>query len=90
MKREVREFRAYLVECTDGQVKNAYERELAAGRSECADLALEEGRKRGLAFVHGFEGETQAEFVLGGRWITRGSALPDGTYGRAGPATYRL
>ena len=63
MKREVREFRAYLAECTDGQVKNAYERELAAGRSECADLALEEGRKRGLAF----EGETQADFVLGGR-----------------------
>jgi len=67
MKREVREFRAYLAECTDGQVKNAYERELAAGRSECADLALEEGRKRGLAFVHGFEGETPADFVLGGR-----------------------
>jgi hypothetical protein len=30
MKREVREFRAYLAECTDGQVKNAYERELAS------------------------------------------------------------
>ena len=43
MKREMREFRAYLAEWTDGQVKNAYERELAAGRSECADLALEEG-----------------------------------------------
>ena len=51
MKREVREFRADLAECTDGQVKNAYERELAAGRSECADLALEEGRKRGLRLI---------------------------------------
>jgi hypothetical protein len=67
VRKEVRELRAYLAECTDGQVKSAYERELAAGRVECADLALREGRKRGLAFVHELEGETEAELVLGGR-----------------------
>ena len=53
MKREVREFRAYLAECTDGQVKNAYERELAAGRrareiAEDMELALPYVRLRGF------------------------------------------
>ena len=67
MRKELREFRAYLAECTDAQVKSAYERELAAGHTESADLALIEGRRRGLSFVHELEGETDSEFVLGGR-----------------------
>ena len=56
MRKEIREFRAYLAQCTDQQVKNAYEKELEAGRTECAELALQEGRRRGVPFVHELEG----------------------------------
>ena len=72
MRKEIRDFRAYLAKCTDQQVKNAYEKELEAGRTECAELALQEGRRRGLSFVHELEGETDADFVLGGRFDNAG------------------
>lgn len=42
------EFKAYLVNCTDTQVRGVYEKELQAGRDDYADLAELEAMKRGI------------------------------------------
>ena len=42
------EFRQYLRQCTNAQVQGVYEKELAAGRHEYAELAESEAILRGL------------------------------------------
>jgi hypothetical protein len=48
---DIREFAAYLRNCTDAQVRGVYEKEKAAGRDEYVALAEIEGERRGLLFL---------------------------------------
>jgi hypothetical protein len=45
---EIREFRQYLKQCTDAQVRGVYEKENAACRFDYAELAIAEAEHRGL------------------------------------------
>lgn len=47
---DIREFNAYLHQCTDSQVHGVYLKEKSAGREEYAALAANEAIKRGLIF----------------------------------------
>ena len=47
-RREVMEFRLYLQNCTDAQVRGVWEKEKQAGREEYARLAETEDFKRSL------------------------------------------
>jgi hypothetical protein len=42
------EFRGYLRNCTDEQVRGVYQKERDAGRRTYAQLAVEEGLRRGF------------------------------------------
>ena len=42
------EFQLYLNNCTDAQVGGVYEKEMAAGRVDYAQLAKEEAQQRGI------------------------------------------
>ena len=46
--RDIREFRAYLYNCTAAQVQAVYEKERAAGREVYAELARQEAERRGI------------------------------------------
>lgn len=46
---DMREFRAYLKQCTDNQVRGVYEKERDAGRDDYAELALAEAEARGIS-----------------------------------------
>jgi hypothetical protein len=80
MKREVREFRAYLAECTDAQVKNAYERELAAAAANVLISPLKRGGSAASRLFTGLKARHRPISYWADVWITPGSALPDGTY----------
>lgn len=43
------EFRLYLRQCTDQQVRGVYEKERSAGRRAYADLAADEAEQRGIS-----------------------------------------
>jgi hypothetical protein len=45
---DIREFRAYLRQCTDDQVRGVWEKETAAGRYDYAELAAAEAESRGI------------------------------------------
>jgi hypothetical protein len=45
---DMREFRGYLKNCTDRQVRGVYEKERDAGRDDYAELALAEAEARGI------------------------------------------
>ena len=45
---DIREFNGYLRNCTNQQVIGVYEKELAAGRDDYAELAYMELERRGL------------------------------------------
>jgi hypothetical protein len=45
---EMRDFRGYLRNCTDRQVRGVYDKEREAGRMEYAELALAEAERRGI------------------------------------------
>lgn len=46
------EFRLYLEGCTDAQVEDVYEKELAAHRAGYAELARDEAHKRKMNIDH--------------------------------------
>lgn len=46
--KEIREFTAYLRQCTDAQMQNVYRKECNAGRDEYAELARLEAENRGI------------------------------------------
>jgi hypothetical protein len=46
--KDMREFNAYLKQCTDRQVRGVYEKERSAGREEYAELARAEAERRGI------------------------------------------
>ena len=46
--KDMREFIAYLKTCTDRQVQGVYDKELAAGRDDYAELAVLEAERRGI------------------------------------------
>ena len=46
--KDIREFSAYLSQCTDAQVRGVYEKETAAERDDYAALAELEAAKRGI------------------------------------------
>jgi len=46
--KDIREFTAYLRNCTDAQVRGVYEKEKAAGRDAYMALAEAEADRRGL------------------------------------------
>ena len=48
---DIREFSAYLHNCTDAQVRGVYDKEKKAGRDAYAALAEVEGERRGLIFL---------------------------------------
>jgi hypothetical protein len=52
-KQDVAEFRAYLRCCSDAQVRGVYEKERDAGRRAYAQLAVEEGLRRGFDVKEG-------------------------------------
>src|SRR3954451_19234661 len=84
MKREVREFRVYLAECTDGQVKNASLRRVAAN---VLISPLKRGGSAASRLFTGLKARHTPISYWADVWITRGSALPDGTYRRSPPAS---
>lgn len=45
---DMREFRAYLKQMTDAQVRGVYDKEHAAGRDDYAELAIAEAEIRGI------------------------------------------
>ena len=45
---EMREFSAYLRNCTDAQVQGCHDKEHAAGRSDYEELCLMEAERRGI------------------------------------------
>ena len=45
---DMKEFRQYLKQCTDRQVRGVYEKERAAGREDYAELAQAEADARGI------------------------------------------
>jgi hypothetical protein len=45
---DMREFRQYLQQCTDNQVRGVYEKEHNAGRDDYAELARAEAETRGI------------------------------------------
>lgn len=45
---DMREFRAYLKQCTNNQVRGVYEKEHGAGREDYAELARAEAEARGI------------------------------------------
>lgn len=47
-EQDCQEFLAYLRNCTDSQVRGVYEKELAAGRVDYAQLAKSEAQQRGV------------------------------------------
>jgi hypothetical protein len=49
--REIREFTAYLRNCTDAQVRGVYEKERAAGREPYVQLAFDESERREIGFT---------------------------------------
>ncbi len=46
------EFRGYLQQCTDAQVRGVYEKERGAGRLDYAELAADEAHRRNLSDLH--------------------------------------
>lgn len=46
--REIRDFNAYLANCTDSQVRGVFEKERAAGREAEAELARAAAAARGV------------------------------------------
>jgi hypothetical protein len=46
--KDIREFNAYLQQCTDRQVQGVYDKEKAAGRDEYVALAEAEAQRRGI------------------------------------------
>lgn len=46
--KDKKEFRAYLKNCTDAQVKGVYEKENSAGRNDYAKLAIAEAKQRSI------------------------------------------
>lgn len=48
-KNERENFRGYLRNCTDAQVRGVYEKEKAAGREEEMELAQAEADRRGIS-----------------------------------------
>jgi hypothetical protein len=46
--KDIREFNAYLRNCTDRQVQGVYEKERDAGREEYVELARAEAERRGI------------------------------------------
>lgn len=48
---DIREFIAYLRNCTDKQVRGVYDKEKQAGRDEYVALAEAEADRRGLFFL---------------------------------------
>lgn len=46
--KDIKDFAAYLRQCTDNQVKGVYEKEKEANRDEYAALAILEAIKRGI------------------------------------------
>lgn len=49
--KDIREFAAYLKNCTDAQVQGVYDKESAAGRDEYAELAVMEALLRGITLI---------------------------------------
>lgn len=45
---EIRDFSAYLRNCTDSQVQGVYDKEIEAGRTAYAELAVIEAGRRGI------------------------------------------
>lgn len=46
--KDLREFRAYLKQCTDKQVQGVYDKEKEAGREVEMELAVAEAERRGI------------------------------------------
>lgn len=46
--KDIREFTAYLRNCTDDQVRGVYEKEEKAGREAFAQLAFDESERRAI------------------------------------------
>jgi ribosomal protein S27AE len=49
--RDIREFAAYLRQCSEPQVQGVYDKETKAGRTEYAELAEIEASRRGLILI---------------------------------------
>ncbi len=45
------DFKMYLKQCTDAQVRGVYEKERAAGRAIYKELAILEAERRGIDFI---------------------------------------
>ena len=49
--KDMREFRAYLRNCSDAQVQGVYDKEASAGRFDYAELAVAEAERRGIELI---------------------------------------
>lgn len=47
-RKDIEEFEQYVAQCTDAQVRNVYEKEKEAKRRTFAQIAYEEGLRRGF------------------------------------------